>query len=125
MPTRIDRPMLRGSGQSNYLPPSRVVLVETKVAPVRTSVNMQDEPEPQAPEDLAPPGTRVLAASFRKDGSRYRPGERLEKQARKWAASGGFTPPAVSRADNVQPHWCRSSVKDSSAADGRDVCLVH
>ena len=102
--------MLRGSGQANYLPASRVVVVETKVAPVRP----QDELEPQAPEDLAPPGTRVLAASFRKDGTRYRPGERLEKQARKWAASSGSV--SGGREANVESfNWSRSDAKATLA----------
>ena len=100
--------MIRGSGQANYLPTSRVVTVETRLAPRQA---MQDEPEPQAPEDLAPPGTRVLAASFRKDGTRYRPGERLEKQARKWAASS-----AGGREANVEPFtWSRVDAKATLA----------
>jgi hypothetical protein len=82
--------MIRGSGQANYLPTSRVVTVETR---------------------LAPPGTRVLAASFRKDGTRYRPGERLEKQARKWAASS-----AGGREVNVEPFtWSRADAKATLA----------
>jgi hypothetical protein len=104
--------MLRRSGKSSYLPSSRVVVIENKAAPRQA---MQDEPEPQVPEDLAPPGMRVLAASFRKDGTRYRPGERLEKQARKWAASGGCTQSAGYRADNVQSSWSRSDAKETLA----------
>lgn len=45
------------------------------------------EAAPVSPQEVEPPGTRVLASSFKPDGSRYRPGERLEKQARKWAAA--------------------------------------
>ena len=85
--------MLRGEGRESCLPPVRVVTVESKVA--ETYGPQPSGPRIEAsPEELAPPGTRVLPQSFRKDGSRYRPGERLEKQARRWAEkNGGGSPP--------------------------------
>ena len=63
----------------------RCVAVECR--PLHCPAAAEDAPEQPAPEDVQPPGTRVLASSFKPDGSRYRPGERLEKQARKWAAA--------------------------------------
>jgi len=87
--------MLRGQCQEEYLPLCRVVTVETKVAEAPQPLDI----EQPTPEELAPPGTRVLPASFRKDGTRYRPGERLEKQARKWAAKNGGGPEVWTRSD--------------------------
>lgn len=67
--------------------PSSIRCVAVECRPLHCPAAAEDAPEQPAPEDVQPPGTRVLASSFKADGSRYRPGERLEKQARKWAAA--------------------------------------
>jgi hypothetical protein len=68
----------------------------------------QQAPEQAPPEELAPPGTRVLPQSFRKDGSRYRPGERLEKQARKWATKNDGGNPRATPST-----WNRTDARDT------------
>ena len=108
--------MLRGEGRDSCLPPVRVVTVDSKVT---EAYGPQPPGQEQAtPEELAPPGTRVLQQSFRKDGSRYRPGERLEKQARRWAEknNGGASltsERSPSAKDPLTTTWSRKDARET------------
>ena len=89
----------------------RCVAVECRPLHVAAAEDAAEQP---APEDVQPPGTRILASSFKKDGTRYRPGERLEREARKWAArSGAPTRAPRSNADIVG--WSRHDAKATLA----------
>jgi hypothetical protein len=85
-----------------------MVVVESKIN--ESQYMGQQAPEQASPEELAPPGTRVLPQSFRKDGTRYRPGERLEKQARKWATKNDGGSP---RAPPHKTTWNRADARDT------------
>lgn len=88
----------------------RCVAVECR--PLHCPAAAEDAPEQPAPEDVQPPGTRILASSFRPDGSRYRPGERLEKQARKWAAA---SKPSQAPSQAPVVGWSRHDAKATLA----------
>ena len=61
--------------------PGSIRCVAVECRPLHCPAAAEDAPEQPAPEDVQPPGTRVLASSFKPDGSRYRPGERLARGA--------------------------------------------
>jgi hypothetical protein len=87
-------------GRECCLPTSRLPVVEEKVV---------ENAAMAASSATAPPGMRTSPDSYKKDGSRYRPGERLERQARAWAQSQpGFEQPAPT-------NWTRNDAKSTLA----------
>jgi hypothetical protein len=102
--------MLRGQGRSIA---TKSICVESRPLGAPEATPIEEAPPTPSPQEVAPPGTRVLASSFKEDGSRWRPGERLEKQAREWAR--GQAQSRESRGPKADrggaPRWSRTDAK--------------